>query len=284
MSSLFHPAGTIGDDDRSVIVTPGMGGLDYGGLEVVPLASDSSYTFATGTREVAVLPLSGGVVVEVEDRRFELTGREGVFKAVTDFAYTPIDTEVRITATRPGEIALCTAEATRHIDPYRVDAQDIRIEVRGGGVCTRQINNFLSADMFDADKLICVEVITPEGGWSSYPPHKHDEFTEDEVKLEEIYYFRIDVALGTAFFSCYTPDDSINETVTVRDGDIYLVPRGYHGPAAATPGHHMYYLNIMAGPAEERVWRFTEDPDHAWARPMLEAQPPDPRLPLTGPR
>ncbi len=135
--------------------------------------------------------------------------------------------------------------------------------------------------MFEADRLIAVEVLTPEGGWSSYPPHKHDEFSEDEVALEEIYYFRIEGEAGTGFFSCYTPDDAINETVTVRDGDVFLVPRGYHGPAAATPGHHMYYLNVMAGPAPERVWKFCDDPAHAWARSALEELPPDPRLPLT---
>ncbi|MCP5117666.1 MAG: 5-deoxy-glucuronate isomerase, partial [bacterium] len=102
-----------------------------------------------------------------------------------------------------------------------------------------------------------------------------------EVELEEIYYFRIEGDDGTAFFSCYTSDGGINETVTVRDGDLFLVPRRYHGPAAATPGSHMYYLNVMAGPSEERVWKFCDDPDHTWARPMLDAQPPDPRLPLT---
>ena len=146
---------------------------------------------------------------------------------------------------------------------------------------TRQINNFLSADMFEADRLIAVEVITPEGSWSSYPPHKHDEVSDDEVELEEIYYFRIDGDAGIGLFSCYTNDGAIDDTVTVRDGDVYLVPRGYHGPAAATPGHHMYYLNVMAGPAEERVWKFCDDPDHAWARPVIDDQPPDPRLPLT---
>ena len=146
---------------------------------------------------------------------------------------------------------------------------------------TRQINNFLSADVFEADRLIAVEVITPEGSWSSYPPHKHDELSTDEVPLEEIYYFRIDGADGVAFFNCYTSDNAINETVLVRDGDVFLVPRGYHGPAAATPGHHMYYLNVMAGPLDERVWKFCDDPAHAWARGALDALPPDPRLPLT---
>ena len=203
---------------------------------------------------------------------------------MTDFAYVPIDADVRLTTQGPCEVALCAAEAGRRIDPYRVAAQDVRVEVRGGGAGTRQINNFLSADVADADKLIAVEVLTPEGGWSSYPPHKHDQTSETEVELEEIYYFRIDGEDGFGFFSCFTDDGEIDDTLTVRHGDVYLVPRGFHGPAAAAPQHHMYYLNVMAGPAEERAWRFCDDPRHAWVRDALEQSPPDPRLPMTGAR
>ncbi|MFV1963378.1 MAG: 5-deoxy-glucuronate isomerase, partial [Acidimicrobiia bacterium] len=170
------------------------------------------------------------------------------------------------------------------IEPYRVAAGDVRVEVRGGGAGTRQINNFLSADVADADKLIAVEVLTPEGSWSSYPPHKHDETTEAEIELEEIYYFRIDGEDGFGFFKCSTEDGGIDDTLTVRDGDVYLVPRGFHGPAAAAPQHDMYYLNVMAGPSPERAWRFCDDPKHAWVRAVLEGLPPDPRLPMTRPQ
>lgn len=281
MTQLFYPNGTAGIPGTPVDVSADSAGWAYCGLKVLSLAAGESRTIATGTTEMAVLPLSTGGRLEVESHSFSLAGRTGVFDAVSDFAYVPIDTEIRITAARPGEMALCTAEATRRVDPYYAAAEEIAVEVRGGGVVTRQINNFLSADVREADKLIAVEVITPEGSWSSYPPHKHDEFTDDEVELEEIYYFRIDGEDGVGFFNCYTSDGSINETVLVRDGDLYLVPRGYHGPAAATPGHHMYYLNVMAGPSDERVWKFCDDPAHGWMRPEIEEMPKDPRLPLT---
>ena len=154
-------------------------------------------------------------------------------------------------------------------------------EVRGGGDGTYQINNFLGADVFEADTLIAVEVITPEGNWSSYPPHKHDEFSEDEVELEEIYYCRIEGDAGIGMFNLYTADGEISITEVVRDQDAVLVPRGYHGPAAAAPGHHMYYLNVMAGPSEKRISLLSDDPAHAWARAMIDGLDPDPRLPLT---
>jgi len=281
----FYPSEASGGSTL-VDITAARAGWRYSGLRVVSLAAETTHVFATGSTEMAILPLSGGVTVDVESHSLRLQGRSGVFAAVTDFAYVPIDAEVRIVTHGPCEIALCTAEATRRIDPYRVDAHDVLVEVRGGGAGTRQINNFLSADSADADKLIAVEVLTPEGSWSSYPPHKHDETTETETELEEIYYFRIDGEDGFGFFSCYTSDGEINDTLTVRDGDVYLVPRGFHGPAAATPQHHMYYLNVMAGPSPERVWRFCDDPRYAWVRDTMERLPTDPRLPMTnaGPR
>lgn len=282
MAKRFYPAGSDNNGQPvDVEITAARAGWRYSGLRVVNLAAGATFEFATGTTETAILPLSGGVTVQAESHTFHLTGREGVFSAVTDFAYVPIDTSVRLETQGPLQVALCTAEATRHIDPYRVDAADVLVEVRGGGSGTRQINNFLSADVADADKLIAVEVLTPEGGWSSYPPHKHDETTETEIELEEIYYFRIEGDDGFGFFGCFTDDGEIDDTLTVRDGDVYLVPRGYHGPAAAAPQHNMYYLNVMAGPSSERAWRFCDDPRYAWVRDVLEDLPSDPRLPMT---
>jgi len=281
MSERFLPVGAAAHDPYDLFITPETLPWRYAGLRIVTLPPGGNLEWATEGEETAVLPLRGGCTVTADGEVFDLAGRTGVFDAVSDFAYLPRDAEAAITSPTGGEFALCTAPARRRIAPYAVAAGDIDVEVRGGGPGTRQINNFLSADAHDADRLIAVEVITPEGGWSSYPPHKHDEFSEEEVELEEIYYFKIAGRNGVGVFACYTPDRSIDDTVTVRDGDTYLVPRGYHGPSGATPGHHMYFLNVMAGPAEERIWRFTDDPAHAGARAALEQLPPDPRLPLT---
>ena len=282
MNRRFYPSGASGSGEVLVDIKAVEAGWVYSGLRVLNLAPDTTLELRTGTTEVAILPLAGGLLIEVEAESFVLEGRESVFDAVTDFAYAPIDAEVRLTTRGPLQVALATAEATRRIDPYRVAADDVRVEVRGGGAGTRQINNFLSADFADADKLIAVEVLTPEGSWSSYPPHKHDQTTETEIELEEIYYFKIDGENGFGFFKCFTDDGEIDDTLTVRDGDVYLVPRGYHGPAAASPQHHMYYLNVMAGPSPERAWRFCDDPALAWVRDALEDLPSDPRLPMTG--
>ena len=131
---------------------------------------------------------------------------------------------------------------------------------------SRQINNFCGPDTGFADRLIAVEVITPGGNWSSYPPHKHDEDIPGvETALEEIYYFEVADG-GFAYQRAYGP--GVDILAEVRSGDPVLLPTGYHGPSMAAPGYDLYYLNVMAGPGE-REWRFTDDPAHAWIREIL---------------
>ncbi|MDJ0952406.1 MAG: 5-deoxy-glucuronate isomerase [Acidimicrobiia bacterium] len=281
MSEYLYPAGTTAQSGSSVAIDPELAGWSYCGLQVLQMGPGDTRVVTTGDDEAAILPLAGECVVAVEGMRFEVDGRDSVFSGIAGFAYVPIDSEVQITSPTGGEIAVCTARATRHIDPYAVPARAVSVEVRGASTASRQINNFLSASFWEADKLIAVEVLTPEGGWSSYPAHKHDEMSETEVELEEIYYFRIDGAGGSGFFTCYTMDGEIAETVTVHDGDAFLVPKGFHGPAAAFPGHHMYYLNVMAGPSQERKWNICNDPRQEPAMARLMPLGPDPRLPLT---
>lgn len=255
-------------------------------MRVIALSEGEKRAVTLEGFETAVLPLSGSCTVEVGSRSFDLEGRKDVFSRVSDFAYLPPGSEARITSSNGGEFALPSARASARLDPVYVPAEAVTVEVRGGGVATRQINNFMSADAFEAEKLIAVEVLTPEGNWSSFPPHKHDEHTEDEVPLEEIYFFKIRGDAGFGFHRTYTLDGEIDATVTVRDGDVFLIPRGYHGPCVAMPGHPMYYLNVMAGPAE-RAWRVCLDPAHEWLAELLEAGGPDPRCPMTtaeGPR
>ncbi len=281
MNQYLYPAGAAAGNGSSIAIDPTMAGWSYCGLEVLEMTPGESRVIATGSSEVAVLPLAGSCTVEVEGKRLDVDGRDGVFSGIAGFAYVPIDTEMKVTSATGGEIALCSAVATRRIDPYVVPAKAVSVEVRGAGSASRQINNFLNAVSWEADKLIAVEVLTPESGFSSYPAHKHDEMSEIEVELEEIYYFRIDGENGSGFFTCYTMDGEIDETVTVRDGDAFLVPKGFHGPAAAFPGHHMYYLNVMAGPSPERKWSICNDPRQEPAMESLLPLGPDPRLPLT---
>jgi 5-deoxy-glucuronate isomerase len=275
--------GSTADGAWSLVVTPELAGWAYCGLRVLELGPGDAHSFASDGDELLVMPLEGGGVVECESRRFELAGRAGVFTGVGDFAYVPRDAEVRISSGGGGRFALPSARATNHLDPAYGPAEGVPVELRGAGQSSRQVNNVCTPASFPADKLIVVEVLTPGGNWSSYPPHKHDEQREDEVELEEIYYFEIAGDNGLGYQRVYSsgPDRQIDVCAEVRSGDVVLVPYGYHGPSMAAPGYDLYYLNVMAGPAPERAWRFCDDPAHAWIRGTWDGQAIDPRLPMT---
>jgi 5-deoxy-glucuronate isomerase len=280
MIDLFRPSGTLVEGTDLVLVTPEVAGWKFASLRVMSLAPGEQRTLFLDGFEAAILPLSGSCRVEAGNSSFTLQGRDDVFSRVSDFVYVPVGCEAVMTTETGGEFAVPSARAERRLEPAYVPARAVRVEVRGGGPATRQINNFLAADAFEADRLIAVEVLTPDGNWSSFPPHKHDEHSEREVPLEEIYYFRIQGENGFGLHRTYTTDGEIDATVTVHDGDVFLIPRGYHGPCVAPPGYPMYYLNVMAGPTE-RAWRVCTDPAHEWLWELFAELGPDPRCPLT---
>ena len=209
-----------------------------------------------------------------------------MFSGVSDFAYVPRDARDRhLRRRRP---------VRAHRRPLHPPAaRPLRARRGRPGRAARhrqllpQVNNFGAAGVFECDKLIAVEVITPGGNWSSYPPHKHDEHRPgEESVLEEIYYFEIADHDGTPGLGYQRVSPSGHGSGTdvlaeVRGGDVVLIPDGWHGPSIAAPGHDMYYLNVMAGPGADRAWLICDHPDHAWIRDTWPDQPVDPRLPLS---
>jgi 5-deoxy-glucuronate isomerase len=269
-------------------VTPEQAGWERSGLQVLTLEPGGSVALATGDAEAIVLPLAGSCRVDCDGASFELEGRTSVFSRVSDFAYVPRDADVRITSPGGGRFALPSARCEQRLTARYGAAGDVPVELRGAGACSRQVNNLAAADTFACDRLIVVEVLTPGGNWSSYPPHKHDEDRPGvESVLEEIYYFEVaggpDDRPGMAYQRVYgTPERPDDLLVEVRSGDVVTIPHGWHGPSMAVPGHDLYYLNVMAGPGA-REWLICDDPDHAWIRESWAGTPVDPRLPLTGP-
>jgi 5-deoxy-glucuronate isomerase len=278
---LHQPHGTLAEGPDLVVVTPERAGWKYTGLRVFELAAGEARVLDTGLDEALVLPLAGGCTVEVENQSYTLHGRPSVFDRVTDFVYVPMRSSVRIASASGGTFALPTARARLRGAAAYTPAEAVAVEVRGAGSATRQLNNFYSPVVGDADRLVAVEVLTPGGNSSSYPPHKHDQASHAEAELEEIYYFRFDSAHAFGMHRTYAADGSFDVTVTVRNGDVFLVPRGYHGPCAAMPGYDMYYLNVLAGPGDERSLAFTDDPAHAWIRASWSGQERDARVPMT---
>ncbi|MEO5609709.1 MAG: 5-deoxy-glucuronate isomerase [Ornithinibacter sp.] len=286
--SNHHRAGTLATQDTLVTVTPDGAGWDYSGLEVFDLASGPVRRSLDGIEGVLV-PLSAtDVEVSVDGQTHTLTGRTGVFEAVSDWMYLPLGSTVTISGAA-GEVALCTARATERFPLCVTPAQDVSVEVRGGGRASRQVTNIATPDSFTgADRINVCEVLTPGGNVSSWPPHRHDGIGDCEPTNEEIYYFRMGRLdgphghpHGQGLFRVYTVDGSSDETVTVLDGDVHIVATGYHGPSTAQPEYPMYFLNVLAGPGAERTMAFCDDPDHHWIRETWEQQGQDPRLPMT---
>lgn len=261
---LYIARGTTADADHALHIDPERAGWSHSSLRVVELSSGGTHTFTTGDSEWIVLPLEGGCTVRTDGNEFQLLGRESVFASVSDFAYVPRDAQVQIASGAGGRFALAGAKCERQLPARYGPAPEVPVEERGSGTSARQVRNFASADSFDCDKLIAVEVITPGGNWSSYPPHKHDENRPGvEAELEEIYYFEIDGPNGFGYQRVSPSREGGSDVLAeVRSGDAVLVPDGWHGPSVAQPGHDMYYLNVMAGPGEAREWRICFHPEH----------------------
>ncbi len=191
VASLHHPAGSLATDTYELELTPERAGWAYSGLRILDLPAGGSYEWRTGDDEMAVLSLAGGgCALECDDVKAELTGRASVFDGPSDFVYAPRDSSVRVQAASPIRLALVSARCENRLEARYVPAAEVPVELRGAGACSRQVHNFCAAGVFPADRLIAVEVITPAGNWSSYPPHKHDEdLPGQESELEEIYYF-----------------------------------------------------------------------------------------------
>src|SRR6266487_1245600 len=285
---IVHP-GNSADPNVVVEVTPELAGWDYIHFQVRRLSARGRWSFATGEHELALLPLGGSLDVESDDGGWQgVGGRTSVFAGLPYALYLPRRTSFTATAYADCEFAVAWAPTDQDHPPRLVTPEDVTIEIRGGDNATRQINNML-APGFDCHRLVVVEVYTPGGSWSSYPPHKHDVHKMDaagrvlEADLEEVYYYKIDRPEGFAFQRIYTDPESplhraghpIDAVLLARDNDAVLVPEGYH-PVASAPGYTTYYLNVLAGSAQSLA--NSEDPRHAWVKETYRGR--DPRVPI----
>jgi 5-deoxy-glucuronate isomerase len=257
---LVHPAHAAGGVGHRI--TPASAGWRYVGFETRALKQGAKSKLDTGDKEVCVVILSGKARVTASGFDSGIIGeRASVFDGLPWSIYLPPHSAAIIEAASDCELALCSAPASGKFKARVIKPDDVGTLTRGTGSNARHVRNVLPEDA-EAESVLVVEVITPGGNWSSYPPHKHDrDALPDESYLEETYYHRLKPAQGFALQRIYTDDRSLDETLAVSDGDVVLVPKGYH-PVGAPHGYDLYYLNVMAGP--KRVWRFHNDPAHEW--------------------
>ena len=262
MTDLIVNSKNEADEGGSVVkVTPESAGWGYVGFEVLKLHGGEPVELRAEGEEVCLVPVSGACSVSSGSEVWEIGGRKGPFDGPPHALYLPPGTDYRVETAGELELAICSAPAEGGVEPFEIRPEEIEVEMRGSGNMEREVRPILMAER-QVERLLVVEVLTPNGHWSSYPPHKHDrDALPEESYLEETYYHRLRPEKGFAVQRVYTDDRSLDETLAVRDGDVVLVPKGYH-PVAAPPGYDLYYLNVMAGPTRE--WKFKNDPDHEW--------------------
>jgi 5-deoxy-glucuronate isomerase len=246
-----------------VRVTPRSAGWSYVGFAAHRLAPGETLALASGSDELCVVVLRGIVTVSAQGQAWRDVGqRRSVFADEPPYAvYVPAGEDVKVTAKDQAEVAVASAPGSTSRPARLIEPASMKRSTRGVGANTRYVCDILPQTE-PADHLLVVEVRTPSGHSSSYPPHKHD--TDDlptESSLEETYYHRLDPAQGFAFQRVYTDDRSLDEALAVEDHDVVMVPRGYH-PVVVPYGYESYYLNVMAGPTRE--WHFKNDPAHEW--------------------
>ncbi|MEP6635686.1 MAG: 5-deoxy-glucuronate isomerase [Acidobacteriota bacterium] len=273
---LIKPVPLLSSSGETMVVTPESAGFDYLTMRIRKMLRGEKVSSKTGGCELGMVVLGGRCSVESTAGSWSDFGsRAHVFDGLPTALYLPLNTDFTVVAETDCELALCFSRAEEKFPARLITPNEVEVEIRGGANATRQINHILKPE-FAAQRLMLVEVYTPSGNWSSYPPHKHDMHSPpEEVDLEELYYYKIDRPEGYAIQRVYTADGRIDETLTVRDGELVLIPEGYH-PVVAAHGYNVYYLNALAGSA--RSMAASDDPAYAWVRQSWSEQ--DPRVPL----
>ena len=285
---VVHPSNAA-EADVIVEVTPELAGWDYISFQLRRLPAQHSWTSRTGEQEMAIVVLSGRLSISSDKGEWSGIGkRDSVFSGLPYALYLPRQTSFTISAETNCEYAVAQAPTDQDHQPRLVTPRDIEVEIRGSDQATRHINNIIPPG-FPCSRLVVVEVYTPGGNWSSYPPHKHDVHKTDttgkivEADLEEVYFYKLDRPEGFAFQRIYTAPESplhqagfpIDAVVLARNNDAVLVPEGYH-PVTSPPGYTTYYLNILAGSAQSLA--NSEDTRYSWVKEHYRSQ--DPRVPV----
>ena len=286
---LVKPGVFPDDPDLILSITPEQAGWEYTSFQARRLEANQSWSFASGENELVIVNLSGRYTVRSNRGQWSGIGtRKNVFEGAAHALYLPRHSEFTITAEESGEYAVAWVPTDQDNEPWLIKPENVAISVRGGDNVSRQINDLLPSGS-PVHRLVLVEVYTPSGNWSSYPPHKHDVHLEDdegnllEADLEEVYFYKIDKPEGYAYQRVYTDETSslhkagypIDALVRAENNCAVLVPEGYH-PVVSAPGYTTYYLNVLAGSAQTLANQ--DDPKYTWVKDTYKRK--DNRLPL----
>jgi len=250
----------------SIDVGPDKAGWEFISLRVQHIQAGGFVNYSAESDEVCLVPLQGTATIESDGQTWTISRPGTMFDGKPTALYLPVGSTMTIaTGDEDAEIAIAGSRATERFPAKLITPDEIEVEIRGAGNAARQISHIIKPD-FPAHRLLVVEVFTPSGNWSSFPPHKHDiSNLPEESNLEEIYYYRIHPSEGFGLQRLYTADGSFDHAWVIEDGDLLLVPEGYHAFAIAH-GYTGYYLNVLAGDESIRTMQPSDDPAYAWVR------------------
>jgi 5-deoxy-glucuronate isomerase len=248
--------------EQVVLLRPGSSPSEGLELELWRVPPGGRLAGAANGRESLLVVLGGACSATVGGRTWEgLGGRPDVFSGVAAAVYVPPGVEVEVGSAAGAEVAVVRAPAPDGGEAYVIRPDEVRRETRGRDSWRREVHTILDSDR-PARRLLVGETFNEPGGWSSFPPHKHDRHDPPgEVRLQEVYHFRVQPGQGFGIQRLYSPERGIDRALVVEEGDTVLLPFGYH-PVVAAPGYRLYYLWALAG--EGRELRLREDPAHAW--------------------
>lgn len=286
---LIRPETGPADADLILNITPERAGWEFISFMARRLAAGRTWSFSTGGNELALVNFTGRYSVKSNRGEWkDIGGRANPFTGGAHALYLPRNTDFTVTAEESGEFAAAWVPSEEDHAPWLIHPHAVKSGIRGGDNVSRQINDLLPPGS-PVHRLVLVEVYTPGGNWSSYPPHKHDVHAaaEDgtllEADLEEVYFYKFDKPEGYAFQRVYTGADSplavagapIDAVLMPEENCAVLVPEGYH-PVTSAPGYTTYYLNVLAGSAQCLANR--DDPRYTWVKHTYRHE--DDRLPL----
>jgi len=268
--------------EEYIHVDPASAGWEHLNFAVRNLPAGKTWAGSTGENEMAIVLLGGTCRIETDKGNWDTVGhRMDVFHGMPYTLYLPRRTAYTIQSTGPSaNLAYGWAAASMDFSPRLITPSEVEIEIRGGENATRQINKMIPPG-FPCERLVVVEVYTPSGNWSSYPPHKHDVHRVDtngklvEADLEEVYFYQVTPRDGFAYQRIYTDDRRLDELILVKNDQLVLSPEGYH-PVVSGQGYTSYYLNMLAGSAQSLA--SADDPQYAWIKDSWKYL--DPRLPI----
>ncbi|HPO13637.1 MAG TPA: 5-deoxy-glucuronate isomerase [Candidatus Hydrogenedentes bacterium] len=286
---LIHPETFPHDPGLLLDINPGIAGWEFISFQARKLDAGETWSSETGECEFAFVNISGRYAVETSQKVWRgIGGRKTPFEGPAHVLYLPRRTQFTVTAEEAGEFAVAWVPTDEDHEPFLIPPKKVPTSIRGGDNVSRQINDLLPPGS-PVHRLVLVEVYTPSGNWSSYPPHKHDVHIVGEngalieSDLEEVYYYKFDRPEGYAYQRVYTDEHCplhkaefpIDAVMLPTDGCAVLVPEGYH-PVASPPGYTTYYLNILAGSAQSLANQ--DDPRYSWVKDTYTRR--DDRLPL----